>query len=72
MICEKIGIAGLKYFLLKVDSKEKMSFDPKETIDFLDIYGPFIQYTFVRIKSLLKKLKIAKVDFQSRRCCFKY
>lgn len=64
-ICEKIGIAGLKYFLLKVDSKKKMSFDPKETIDLSGHTGPFIQYTFVRIKSLLKKVEIAKADFNS-------
>ena len=63
-ICEKIGIAGLKYFLLKVDSKKKMSFDPKETIDLSGHTGPFIQYTFVRIKSLLKKVQIAKTDFK--------
>ena len=62
-ICEKIGIAGLKYFLLKVDPKKKMSFDPKETIDLSGHTGPFIQYTFVRIKSLLKKVEIAEADF---------
>ena len=64
-ICEKIGIAGLKYFLLKVDSKKKMSFDPKETIDLSGHTGPFIQYTFVRIKSLLKKVDLAKINFQT-------
>ena len=62
-ICKKIGIAGLKYFLLKVDPKKKMSFDPKETIDLSGHTGPFIQYTFVRIKSLLKKVEIAEADF---------
>ena len=46
---------GLKYFLLKVDPKKKMSFNPKETIDLSGHTGPFIQYTFVRIKSLLNK-----------------
>ena len=64
-ICEKIGIAGLKYFLLKVDPKKKMSFDPKETIDLSGHTGPFIQYTFVRIKSLLKKVDLAKINFQT-------
>ena len=54
-ICEKIGISGLKYFLLKVDPKKKMSFNPKETIDLSGHTGPFIQYTFVRIKSLLNR-----------------
>ena len=62
-ICKKIGIAGLKYFLLKVDPKKKMSFDPKETIDLSGHTGPFIQYTFVRIKSLLKKVEIVEADF---------
>ena len=54
-ICKKIGNSGLKYFLLKVDPKRKMSFNPKETIDLSGHTGPFIQYTFVRIMSLLKK-----------------
>tara|TARA_Y100000385_G_C13082066_1_gene634477 strand:- start:464 stop:2245 length:1782 start_codon:yes stop_codon:yes gene_type:complete len=64
-ICEKIGIAGLKYFLLKVDSKKKMSFNPKETIDLSGHTGPFIQYTYVRIKSLLKKVEDIKTDFNT-------
>ena len=54
-ICKKIGNSGLKYFLLKVDPRRKMSFNPKETIDLSGHTGPFIQYTFVRIISLLKK-----------------
>lgn len=54
-ICKKIGNSGLKYFLLKVDPRRKMSFNPKETIDLSGHTGPFIQYTFVRIMSLLKK-----------------
>jgi arginyl-tRNA synthetase len=58
-ICQKIGLAGLKYFLLKVDPKKKMSFDPKETIDLSGHTGPFIQYTYVRINSLLKKFDIS-------------
>ena len=59
-ICHKIGLSGLKYFLLKVDPKKKMSFNPKETIDLAGHTGPFIQYTFVRIVSLLNKLKDKK------------
>ncbi len=62
-ICEKIGISGLKYFLLKVDPKKKMSFNPKETIDLSGHTGPFIQYTFVRIKSLLNKSKNLNHEF---------
>ena len=62
-ICKKIGNSGLKYFLLKVDPKKKMSFNPKETIDLSGHTGPFIQYTFVRIKSLLNKSEELKNEF---------
>ena len=62
-ICEKIGISGLKYFLLKVDPKKKMSFNPKETIDLSGHTGPFIQYAFVRIKSLLNKSENLNQEF---------
>ena len=55
LLCSKIGKAGLKYFLLKVDPKKKMSFDPKESIDLNGNTGPFIQYGFARIKSLIQK-----------------
>jgi arginyl-tRNA synthetase len=54
-LCTKIGKAGLKYFLLKVDPKKKMSFDPKESIDLNGHTGPFIQYGYARIKSLLQR-----------------
>jgi len=60
---KKIGISGLKYFLLKVDPKKKMSFNPKETIDLSGHTGPFIQYTFVRIKSLLNKSENLNHEF---------
>lgn len=50
-----IGMGALKYFLLKVDPKKKMLFDPKESIDFNGHTGPFIQYTHARIKSILRK-----------------
>ena len=56
-ICQKIGLSGIKYFLLKVDPKKKISFNSKETIDLTGHTGPFIQYTFVRIISLLNKLE---------------
>ena len=62
-ICEKIGNSGLKYFLLKVDPKKKMSFNPRETIDLSGHTGPFIQYTYVRIKSLLNKSEELKNEF---------
>jgi arginyl-tRNA synthetase len=50
-----IGLAALKYFLLKVDPRKNMLFDPKESIDFNGHTGPFIQYTHARICSLLRK-----------------
>ena len=59
-ICQKIGLSGIKYFLLKVDPKKKISFNSKETIDLTGHTGPFIQYTFVRIISLLNKLEDQK------------
>ena len=50
-----IGMGALKYFILKVDPKKKMLFDPKESIDFNGHTGPFIQYSHARIKSILRK-----------------
>jgi arginyl-tRNA synthetase len=50
-----VGIGALKYFILKVDPKKKMMFDPKESIDFNGHTGPFIQYTYARIRSVLRK-----------------
>jgi len=50
-----IGLGALKYFILKVDPKKNMLFDPEESIDFNGNTGPFIQYTYARIQSLLKK-----------------
>ncbi|WP_312090312.1 arginine--tRNA ligase [Chryseobacterium sp.] len=52
---ENVGIGALKYFMLKVDPKKKMLFNPEESIDFNGNTGPFIQYTFARIQSLLVK-----------------
>ena len=50
-----IGLGALKYFIIKVDPKKTMLFDPKESIDFNGNTGPFIQYTHARIKSILRK-----------------
>ena len=50
-----IGLGALKYFILKVDPKKTMVFNPKESIDFNGNTGPFIQYTYARIKSILRK-----------------
>lgn len=52
---ESVGMGALKYFMLKVDPKKKMLFNPEESIDFNGNTGPFIQYTFARIQSLLNK-----------------
>jgi arginyl-tRNA synthetase len=54
---QTIGMGALKYFILKVDPKKKMLFDPKESIDFNGNTGPFIQYTHARIKSILRKFE---------------
>ncbi|MFY7733044.1 MAG: arginine--tRNA ligase [Bacteroidia bacterium] len=51
---ETIGMGALKYYLLKVDPKKKMMFNPEESIDFQGNTGPFIQYTHARIKSILR------------------
>lgn len=55
-----IGLGALKYFLLRVDPKKKMIFNPSESIDFHGSTGPFIQYTHARIKSVLRKSSIDK------------
>ena len=52
---EIIGLGALKYFIIKVDPKKTMLFDPRESIDFNGNTGPFIQYTHARIKSILRK-----------------
>jgi arginyl-tRNA synthetase len=52
---ENIGLGALKYFILKVDPKKRMMFDPQESIDFNGNTGPFIQYTHARIQTILKK-----------------
>ena len=51
----KIGLGALKYFILKVDPRKNMTFNPEESIDFNGNTGPFIQYTYARIKSVLRK-----------------
>tara|TARA_B110000037_G_scaffold76930_1_gene92025 strand:+ start:20533 stop:22302 length:1770 start_codon:yes stop_codon:yes gene_type:complete len=51
----QIGLSALKYFILKVDPKKKMLFNPEESIDFTGNTGPFIQYTFARIQALLRR-----------------
>lgn len=56
-----IGLGALKYYILKVDPKKRILFDPKESIDFQGNTGPFIQYTYARIQSILRKSDINEV-----------
>lgn len=53
-----IGLGALKYFILKVDPRKRILFDPKESIDFQGNTGPFIQYTYARIQSILRKAEV--------------
>ena len=54
-VLRKVGLGALKYFILKVDPRRNMLFNPQESIDFNGNTGPFIQYTYARIQSLLRK-----------------
>ncbi|MBP5628972.1 MAG: arginine--tRNA ligase [Bacteroidaceae bacterium] len=64
-IARIVGLGALKYFLLKVDARKNMLFNPEESIDFNGNTGPFIQYTYARIRSVLRKAKEAGIDFGS-------
>jgi arginyl-tRNA synthetase len=55
-----IGLGALKYYMLKVDPKKSMMFNPEESVDFAGNTGPFIQYTYARIQSIIRK---ANFDF---------
>jgi arginyl-tRNA synthetase len=59
-LCKMIGLGGLKYYLLKVDPKKRMMFNPEESIELNGNTGPFIQYAYARIQSLLRKGSIEK------------
>ncbi|MBQ0154343.1 MAG: arginine--tRNA ligase [Bacteroidales bacterium] len=61
-IARKVGLGALKYFILKVDPRKNMLFNPAESIDFNGNTGPFIQYTYARIQSVLRKANIDKLD----------
>ena len=54
---QKIGLGALKYFILKVDPKKRILFDPEASVDFNGNTGPFIQYTYARIQSLIRKIE---------------
>ena len=60
-IARKVGLGALKYFILKVDPRKNMLFNPEESIDFNGNTGPFIQYTYARIQSVLRKAAEANV-----------
>jgi len=61
-VYRQVGLAALKYFMLKVDPKKNMVFNPKESIDLNGNTGPFIQYTYARICSVLRKAKEQGID----------
>ena len=65
-IASMVGLGALKYFILKVDPKKTMLFDPRESIDFNGNTGPFIQYTHARIRSILRKAEEAGIDFRTQ------
>lgn len=68
-VYETIALGALKYFMLKVDPRKNMTFNPKESIDFNGNTGPFVQYTYARIQSLLRKAEEENImlttDFQN-------
>ena len=64
-IARKVGLGALKYFILKVDPRKNMLFNPEESIDFNGNTGPFIQYTYARIQSVLRKSNSEAVQQQS-------
>ena len=61
-VARKVGLGALKYFILKVDARKNMLFNPEESIDFNGNTGPFIQYTYARIASILRKAKAQGVN----------
>ncbi|MDT8375043.1 MAG: arginine--tRNA ligase [Bacteroidales bacterium] len=67
-ICRQIGLGALKYFILKVDPKKNMTFNPAESIDFNGNTGPFIQYTYARIRSVMKKAEETGAGQGDRDC----
>lgn len=65
-IARMVGLGALKYFILKVDPRKNMTFNPKESIDFNGNTGPFIQYTHARIKSVLRKAQDQNINFGTK------
>ena len=65
ILYETIGMGALKFFLLRIDPKKRMIFNPEESIDFHGFTGPFIQYTYARICSILRKMELPKEELKS-------
>ncbi len=65
-VSEMVGLGALKYFILKVDPKKTMLFDPRESIDFNGNTGPFVQYTHARIRSVLRKAEESGIRFDAK------
>ena len=65
-IARIVGLGALKYFILKVDARKNMLFNPEESIDFNGNTGPFIQYTYARIRSILRKAAAEGVEIPSQ------
>jgi len=61
-VARKVGLGALKYFILKVDARKNMLFNPEESIDFNGNTGPFIQYTYARIASILRKAEEQRIE----------
>ena len=61
-----IGLGALKYYILKVDPKKRILFNPKESVDFQGNTGPFIQYTYARIQSILRKANLSASDLLNK------
>lgn len=65
-VARKVGLGALKYFILKVDARKNMLFNPEESIDFNGNTGPFIQYTYARIASILRKAKDQGIEIPAQ------
>jgi len=65
-VARKVGLGALKYFILKVDARKNMLFNPEESIDFNGNTGPFIQYTYARIASILRKANEQNINIPAQ------
>jgi arginyl-tRNA synthetase len=71
-VARKVGLGALKYFILKVDARKNMLFNPEESIDFNGNTGPFIQYTYARIASILRKAKEQNINIPAQLSTFNF